>query len=79
MLAALVRFLIRLFPILSYDYRRRRIRAKMMCPACGCYRRHHKTFEPKEQVVVLTCVECGARWSYNPVVRAQDWVKPAEE
>jgi len=35
MLARLVLWLIRLFPILSYDYRHRRIRRRQICPACG--------------------------------------------
>jgi formate dehydrogenase maturation protein FdhE len=82
MLAALVRFLIRLFPILSYDYRHR-IKPKQMCPACGAYRRHQMKFEAAGDTqtasVVLTCAQCSARWSYEPRVRAQDWVKPPEE
>ena len=35
MLARLVRWLIRLFPLLSYDYRHSRIKRRQLCPACG--------------------------------------------
>lgn len=78
MLAALVRFLIRLLPILSYDYRHR-IRAKQQCPACGSYRRHAMKFNPLDKIVELQCAQCEARWGYNPRVTAQTWAKPITE
>ena len=78
MLAAFVRFLIRLFPFLSYDYRHR-IRPRMQCPACGTYRKHAMKFDALEKLVILQCAQCSAQWGYNPRVKAQTWAKPVVE
>jgi hypothetical protein len=80
-LAAFVRFLIRLCPWLNYAYRHR-IRPKQLCPACGDRGPHEVKFNPKADptpLVVLTCRICSARWGYNPIVKAQKFVKPATE
>lgn len=75
---AFIRFLIRLFPWLSWDYRNRRIKPRQMCPACGAIKKHDMQFDPAQSLVVLTCGECKATWGYNPIVNTQIWFKPSE-
>lgn len=73
MLARLVRFLIRLFPILSYDYRHRRIKRRQICPACGNKVKVEMKFDPTSKLLVCQCPICNSCWGYNPVVRADVW------
>ena len=79
MLAALVHFLIRIIPWLSYDYRHRRVKRKQVCPACGNRVRVQMEYDPKQRLLVCVCPLDGARWGYNPVVKDQTWAKPPEE
>lgn len=76
---AFVAFLIRIFPWLSADYRLRRIRARQACPACGAVKKHALRFDPKQKLVILSCVCCAAMWGYSPLVNAAKFVKPVEE
>lgn len=73
----IVRFLIWLFPWLSYDYRRR-IKPRRKCPACGAVKKHKMQFDPEQGKVVMTCVCCEANWGYDPVVNPAKWTKPTE-
>ena len=73
MLARLVRFLIRLFPILSYDYRHRRVRRRQICPACGNKVRVEIRFDTASKQIICQCPIDLACWGYNPVVRADVW------
>ena len=73
MLALLVRFLIRLFPILSYDYRHRRVRRRQICPACGNKVKVEIRFSVQSKQIVCQCPVCQAMWGYNPVVRPDVW------
>ena len=80
-LEVFVRWIVSVFPFLSYDYRHR-IKPRQVCPACGDRGPHAIKFEPTEPggpAVALTCRRCSARWSYNPTVKAQKWVKPPSE
>jgi len=79
MLAKFVLWLIRILPILSADYRARRITPRQMCPACGCAKKHAMTFDPKQSLLVLQCVQCQAHWGYKPIVNTHRWVKPDGE
>jgi len=79
MLAALVRFLIALFPWLSYDYRHRRVKRKQTCLACGNRVKVDIRYNPVEKLVVCGCPVCLATWGYNPIVQSQKWAKPAVE
>ena len=73
MLAWLVRLLIRWFPILSYDYRHRRIRRRQICPACGNCGKVEIRFDIAAKLIVCQCRVCGSCWGYNPVVQASVW------
>ena len=73
MLARFVLWLIRLFPILSYDYRHRRIRRRQICPNCGNYGRVHIRFDPSGALAVCQCQTCMACWGYNSVVKPEIW------
>ncbi len=75
MLARLVRWLIRLFPLLSYDYRHRRIRRRQVCPACANKAKVDIRFDPVSKQIVCQCPTCLACWAYNPVVRSDVWAK----
>ena len=75
MLAAFVRWLIRLFPLLSYDYRHSRIKRRQICPACGNKVRVEMRFDPVGKVVVCGCPICLSNWAYNPVVKSEVWAK----
>jgi hypothetical protein len=79
MLAAVVQFLIRVFPWLSYDYRHSRIRRRQFCPACLNRVKVDMRFDPREKVVVCQCPLCLAAWGYNPPVNAARWAKPFTE
>jgi hypothetical protein len=73
MLARFVRLLILWFPILSYDYRHRRIRRRQICPACGNKVKVEIRFDPTTQQVICQCPIDLSCWGYNPVVRADVW------
>ena len=75
MLARLVRWLIRLFPILSADYRRRRVRRRQICPACGNVAKVSIRADNSTGMVLCQCPTCLAMWAYNPVVRPDVWAK----
>lgn len=79
MLAALVRFLIRLCPWLSYDYRNRRVKRVQTCVACGNRVRVEMRYNPHEKHVVCGCPICFASWGYNPIVKPDKWMKPVVE
>ena len=72
-LAALVRWLIRCFPVLSYDYRHRRIRQKQICPACANCSKVSIRCDSSTGQVVCQCRVCLACWAYNPVVKPEKW------
>lgn len=74
-LAALVRFLIWLCPLLSYDYRHRRVRRRQVCPACGNRVKVQIRFDVGARQVVCQCPIDFAMWAYNPVVKAETWAK----
>lgn len=78
MLAALVRFLIRVFPWLSYDYRRR-VRLREKCVACGDTGRKDLRYDPVEKLVIVQCRICLAAWGHDPLVSAGKWAKPITE
>jgi len=69
MLARLVRWLIRAFPILSYDYRRRRIKRRQFCPACANKVKVEMRFNPAQRQVVCQCPRCLACWGYDTAVK----------
>ena len=73
MLARFVLFLIRLFPILSYDYRHRRVRRRQICPACGNKVKVSIRFDSASGAIVCQCPIDLACWGYNPVVRPDVW------
>jgi len=79
MLAALIRFLIRLLPWLSYDYRHRRVKRKQTCPACGNRVKVEMRFEPAQKLIVCGCPICFAMWGYNPIVKSEKFAKPVTE
>ena len=82
MLAALVRFLIRLIPWLSYDHRRRRrvaIPRKQTCKACGNRVKVDMRYDPGQKQVVCGCPICFAMWAYDPIVKAEKFAKPITE
>ncbi len=79
MLAAFVRWLVRLIPWLGYDYRHRRVRRVQTCLACGNRVRVAIQFDAVEKLVRCTCPVCAATWGYNPIVNVQKWVKPVTE
>ena len=74
-LAALVRFLIWLCPLLSYDYRHRRVKRRQVCPACGNHVRVIIRFDVGTRQVVAQCPLDLAMWAYNPVVKPEIWAK----
>lgn len=73
MLSRLVRLLIRWFPILSYDYRHRRVRRRQICPACGNKVKVEIRFDVKTGTLVCQCPVDLACWGYNPVVKSEIW------
>ena len=73
MLARLVRLLIRWFPLLSYDYRNRRVKRYQICPACGNKGQVEIRFDVAGKQIVCQCRICLACWGYNPLVRADVW------
>ena len=75
MLAAFVRWLIRLFPLLSYDYRHSRIKRRQICPACGNKVRVEIRFDALSRQVVCQCPLDLCCWAYNPVVKSEVWAK----
>ena len=79
MLAAVVQFLIRVFPWLSWDYRNRRIKRRQMCVACGARGKKDLRYDPIQKVVIVQCPLCLAAWGYNPVVNAGKWAAPVTE
>jgi hypothetical protein len=79
MLAAVVLFLIRVFPWLSWDYRHRRIKRRQICPACANKVKVDIRFDPREKVIVCQCPLCLAAWGYNPAVMVGKWAKPITE
>jgi hypothetical protein len=77
--AALVRFLIRVIPWLSWDYRNRRISRRQKCLACGNGGRKQLRYDPEQKLVIVQCPICMAAWGREPVVRAALFSKPAAE
>ena len=78
----LVALLVRIFPVLSADYRdrrRRRIKPKQQCPACGAIERQNVRYDSEQKVVVVSCIVCEAAWGFAPVVRVEKWQKPKTE
>ena len=73
MLARLVLWLIRLFPILSYDYRHCRIRRRQICPACGNKVKVEIRVDQTNGQVICQCPIDLACWGYNPVVKPEIW------
>ena len=73
MLAFFVQLLIRWFPILSYDYRHRRVKRRQICPACGNKVKVEIRFDATSKQIVCQCPIDLACWGYNPVVRADVW------
>ena len=78
MLAAVVQWLIRVFPWLSYDYRRR-VRRNEKCVACGSTGRKDLRYDPVEKLVVVQCPICLAAWGRDPLVKAGKWARPVTE
>jgi len=74
-LAAFVLWLIRRFPILSADYRARRVRRRQICPACGNSEKVTIRCDSSTGQVICQCPTCMAMWAYNPVVRPDVWAK----
>ena len=72
-LAVLVRWLVRRFPIISYDYRHSRIRRRQVCPACANAGLVEIRFDAAARQVVCQCKVCLACWAYNPVVKPEKW------
>ena len=79
MLAAVVRFLIRLIPWLSWDYRNRLIPRRQKCLACGINGRKDLRYNPVDKLVIVQCPVYLAAWGYNPVVNPGKWAKPITE
>ena len=75
MLAAFVRWLIRLFPLLSYDYRHSRIKRRQICPACGNKVRVEIRFDVLTKQIICQCPIDLACWAYNPIVKSEVWAK----
>lgn len=75
MLARFVLWLCRLFPILSYDYRHKRIRKRQMCPGCGNFGKVSIRMDQGSGDVICQCPVCLACWAYNPVIRRDVWAK----
>ena len=71
MLAAVVRWLCRVFPWLSYDYRHRRIRKVQFCPACMHKVRVTMRFVPGTGAVLVQCPDCLVCWGYNTAVKPE--------
>jgi hypothetical protein len=79
MLAAVVQFLIRVFPWLSWDYRNRRVRQRQKCLACGNGGKKDLRYDPLQKLVIVQCPICMAAWGLEPVVNAGKWAKPITE
>ena len=75
MLARFVLWLIRLFPILSWDYRHRRVRRNQICPACGNKVRVTIRLDTERGEVICQCPIDLACWAYNPVIKTAVWAK----
>ena len=75
MLARFVLWLIRLFPILSWDYRHRRVRRKQICPACGNKVRVTIRLDTVSGQIICQCPIDLASWAYNPVIKQAVWAK----
>lgn len=75
MLAAFVRWLIRVFPILSYDYRHRRIKRRQFCLNCLNKVKVTASLDTRTGDTVVQCPFCMACWAYNPVVKRELWAK----
>lgn len=75
MLARLVLWLCRVFPILSADWRQRRVRRVQFCPACMNRVRVSIRFDAGSRAIVCQCPDCLACWSYNPAVRPEKWAE----
>lgn len=73
MLSAIVRLLIRLFPILSYDYRHRRIKPRQICLGCGSMVKVEMRMVPQLAQIMCQCPLCLSCWAYNPVVKPDVW------
>ena len=73
MLARFVLWLVRCFPILSYDYRHSRIRRRQVCPACGNHGKVAIRFDAQAKQIICQCAECLSCWAYNPVVKTEIW------
>lgn len=73
MLARFVLWLIRRFPILSADYRQRRVRKRQVCPACANKGKVIMRCDPTTGSVLCQCPTCLAMWAYNPAVRQDKW------
>jgi hypothetical protein len=67
------------WPWLQYDYRRRRINPREICPSCAFAGVKEMRFNPIEKKVVVQCPRCLACWAHDPVVTAQVWAKPPSE
>ena len=77
-LISAVRWFIRVFPVLSADYRRR-INPRSKCLACGDNSKKTLRYDSTELLVIAECTLCGARRGYNPIVRPEVWSKPKED
>jgi hypothetical protein len=73
LLSAIVRLLIRWFPILSYDYRHNRIKPKQRCPGCGNKVKVEMRLVPHLSQIMCQCPVCLSCWAYNPVVKLSAW------
>ena len=67
------------WPWLTADYRRRRINARELCPACLFSGRKDMKFDSVGKMVVLQCPRCQACWAHAPAVNAAAFARPIEE
>jgi len=66
------------FPWLRYDYRKRRINPREICPGCGFAGRKDMKFNPVEKRLILQCPRCMSCWSHEPLLNPSVWVKTPE-
>lgn len=78
-LAAAVAGLVARFPWLSADNRKRRVRRRQVCLACGDGGLKDLRYDAVEKVVLVQCPICLATWGRDPIVQAQKWAKPITE
>jgi ribosomal protein L32 len=84
LLSAIVRLLIRWFPILGADHpwrvERRYIKAHRIppvqrCQGCGNRVRVDMKVNPYQNQVVCQCPLCLTAWGYNPFQKLNSWAK----